>query len=298
LAALPHEPVRKEINVKLEGSRTQKNLLAAFSGESQARNAYTYYAEAARKAGQPLVADAFNDIAKNEEEHARAQLEFLGKIQDTGSNLEAALTGEHQERTAIYPEYARVAREEGFQEIAEFFERVGKVEGRHEEIIRTLIKNLRDRSAPKERTAGHSSVTLVQVMYPHHANRAGNVHGGEIMKLMDSAAGVVASRHAHSNVVTARVEDLNFIRPVHIGELVFARASVVFVSRTSMEVRVEVETENLATEERHRALTASFIYVALDPSGKPMEIPPLLITTEEGERLFEEGRKRYETRKR
>ena len=283
--------------MNLEGSRTQKNLLAAFSGESQARNAYIYYAEAARKAGHPLIADAFIDIAKNEEEHARAQFEFLAKIKDTGSNLEAAIRGEHQECTTIYPEYARIAREEGFQAIADFFERMGKVEARHEEIISTFIKNLRDQSTPQERTVGHSSVTLVQVMYPHHANRAGNVHGGEIMKMMDSAAGVVASRHAHSNVVTARVEDLNFIRPVHIGELVFARASLVFVSRTSMEVRVEVETENLATEERHKALTASFIYVALDPSGKPMEIPPLLITTEEGEKLFEEGRKRYDARK-
>jgi acyl-CoA hydrolase len=85
---------------------------------------------------------------------------------------------------------------------------------------------------------------------------------------------------------------------VHIGELVFARAQLVFVSRTSMEVRVEVETENLATEERHKALTASFIYVSLDNTGKPMKVPPLLITTEEGERLFEEGRKRYASRKR
>jgi len=141
-------------------------------------------------------------------------------------------------------------------------------------------------------------VSLIQVMLPHQGNIAGNVHGGEIMKMMDTAAGVAAARHAHSNVVTAKVEELNFLRPVQIGELVFAHASLIFVSHTSMEVRVEVETENLVTEERHKALTASFIYVALDQTGKPTEVPPLLITTEEGQRLFEEGRKRYEARKR
>jgi acyl-CoA hydrolase len=118
------------------------------------------------------------------------------------------------------------------------------------------------------------------------------------MKLMDTAAGVVAARHAHSNVVTVKVEELNFIRPVHIGELVFVQASLTFASRTSMEIRVEVETESLATEKRQTALTAYFIYVALDQNGRPMEVPPLLITTEEGKRRFEEGRKRYQERKR
>jgi len=283
--------------MNLEGSKTGKNLEEAFAAESKARNAYIFYADAAQKAGHSFVADAFLDIAKNEEEHARGYLEFLGKIQDTRANLEAAAHGEHYECTAVYPEFARTAREEGFHEIADFFERMSKVEARHEAIIKNLLQNLKENSSPKERTAGHSSVTLVQVMYPHNANRAGNVHGGEIMKMMDTAAGVVASRHAHSNAVTAKVEDLNFLRPLHIGDLVFAHASLVFVSRTSMEVRVEVETENLDTEKRQKALTASFIYVAMDQSGKPMEVPPLLITTEEGERLFEEGRKRYEARK-
>jgi acyl-CoA hydrolase len=283
--------------MKLEGSKTGQNLEKAFAAESKARSAYAFYADAAQKAGHSFVADAFWEIAKNEEEHARGYLEFLGKIRDTRANLDAAAHGEHYECTAIYPEYARTAREEGFHEIADYFERMSKVEARHERIIKKLLQNMKENSSPKERTAGHSSVTLVQVMYPHNANRAGNVHGGEIMKMMDTAAGVVAHRHAHSNAVTAKVEDLNFLQPLHIGDLVFAHASLVFVSRTSMEVRVEVETESLDTEKRQKALTASFIYVAMDPSGKPMEVPPLLITTEEGERLFEEGRKRYEARK-
>jgi uncharacterized protein (TIGR00369 family) len=283
--------------MNLKGSRTEQNLERAFAAESKARNFYTYYAEAARKAGHPFIADAFMEIAQNEEEHARGHLGFLEKIQDTVTNLETAAHGEHYEATSIYPEFAQTAREEGLTEIAEYFERMTKVEARHEAIIHTLQTHLQEQTIPKERTVGHSAMTLVQIMYPHQGNWAGNVHGGEIMKLMDTVAGVVAHRHAHSNVVTAKVEELNFLKPVLIGELVFAHAKLVFVTRTSMEVRVEVETESLATEERQIALTASFIYVSLDTTGKPMEVPPLLITTEEGERLFEEGRQRYELRK-
>jgi uncharacterized protein (TIGR00369 family) len=283
--------------MNLKGSRTEKNLEMAFAAESKARNAYTFYAAAAEKAGQTFVSDVFLEIAQNEEEHARGHYEFLGKIQDTQNNLETAVHGEHYECTTIYPEFAQTAREEGFQEIGDYFERMAKVEARHEEIIEDLLEKLKGQAIPKERTAGHSSVTLVEVMLPHQGNSAGNVHGGEIMKMMDTAGGVVAARHAHSNVVTAKVEELNFLRPVHIGELVFAHARLVFVSRTSMEVRVEVETENLSSEERHQALTASFIFVALDQNGHPREVSPLLITTEEGEKLFEEGRKRYQARK-
>jgi acyl-CoA hydrolase/ferritin len=283
--------------MNLKGSKTQQNLEKAFAAESKARHFYTYYAETARRAGHPFIADAFMEIAHNEEEHARSYLGFLDKVKDTITNLETAAHGEHYEATSIYPEFARTARGEGFDEIADYFERMTKVEGRHETIIRTLQDHLKEQTVPKERTIGHSAMTLVQIMYPHQGNWAGNVHGGEIMKLMDTVAGVVAHRHAHTNVVTAKVEELNFLRPVHIGELVFAHARLTFVSRTSMEVLVEVETEDLATEERHKALTASFIYVSLDNTGKPMEVPPLLITTEEGERFFEEGRKRYESRK-
>lgn len=281
----------------LEGSQTEKNLEKAFAAESKALNNYTYYAETARRAGHLFVADAFTEIAHNEEEHARSYLRFLDEVKDTASNLEKAAHGEHYEATSIYPEFSRTAREEGFEEIADYFERMTRVEARHEAIIHNLRQHLNAQTTPKERTIGHSSMTLIQIMYPHQGNWAGNVHGGEIMKMMDTVAGVVAHRHAHTNVVTAKVEELNFLRPVMIGELVFAHARLTFVSRTSMEVLVEVETESMATEERHKALTASFIYVSLDNAGKPVEVPPLLITTEEGERLFEEGRKRYEARK-
>ncbi len=281
----------------LKGSRTEKNLRAALAGESQARNLYVFFTEQARKADLPLIADVFLEIAQNEEEHARHFFQFLGGPQDTAQNLETSARKEHEEHTVFYPEFARAAREEGFEAIAECFEKMIQVEKRHEEICRDLGKNLAEKSPIPVRTVGHSSITLAQVMLPHQANRAGNVHGGEVMKLMDSAAGVVAARHSHCNCVTARVEELNFLKPVKVGDLVFAHAFLTFMSRSSMEIRVEVETEDRFTEARQKALTARFIFVALDPNGKPAEVPPILITTEEGEKYFEEGRKRHDGRK-
>ena len=283
--------------MEFAGSRTRKNLEVAFAGESQACEAYMYYAEAAKKAGHYPIADIFLEIAQNEGEHAKAHFESLGRIKDTRTNLELVAQSEKYEGTLMYPEFARTAREEGFPEIADCFERMSKVEARHEEICLNLLKIIDKNIFPKERTIGHSSVTIAQLMLPHQANPAGYVHGGEIMKMMDNAAGVVAARHTHTNVVTARVDDINFLRPVRVGDLVLVHACLTFVGHSSMEIFIEVETENLAKEERQKALTANYIYVALDHSGKPTPVPPLLITTEEGERLFEEGRKRYEARK-
>jgi len=286
-----------EKGMDVKGTETEKNLETAFAGESQARNAYIYYAEAAKKAGQPHIADVLLEIAQNEEEHARAHFDFLGGIGDIPANLEAVTEREEYEHTSMYPEFAKTARAEGFQQIADCFERMSEVEGKHEEISRNLLKIFGDRSIPQERTIGHSSVTMAQLMLPHQANPAGYVHGGEIMKIMDNAAGVVAARHAHSNVVTARVDDINFLNPVRVGDLVHVHARLTFVGHSSMEIRIEVETEHLGSEERRQALSAHFIYVALNQRGKPTRVPPLLITTEEGERLFEEGRERYEARR-
>jgi uncharacterized protein (TIGR00369 family) len=286
-----------EEGMNLKGSKTEKNLEAAFAGESQARNAYIYYADAAKKAGHHAIADVLLEIAQNEGEHARTHFDFLGGIGETRTNLEAVARREQYEHTSLYPEFAKTAREEGFQEIAACFEVMSRVEGKHEEICLNLLKNFTEHYAPPERTVGHSSVTMAQLMLPHQANPAGYVHGGEIMKIMDNAAGVVAARHAHTNVVTARVDDINFLNPVRVGDLVLAHAMLTFVGRSSMEIRIEVETEHLGSEERRLALSAFFVYVALDPTGKPTEVPPLLITTEEGERLFAEGRNRYEARR-
>jgi acyl-CoA hydrolase/ferritin len=280
----------------LKGSKTEKNLEEAFSDESRVQNTYRYYADAASETGHGPIADVFWEIAQNEGEHAKTHFEFLGRIQDTRKNLEAVLQREKYEGSVMYPEFARTAREEGFREIAECFERMSKGEAKHEGVCFCLLKQLDEQITPKERTVGHSSVVMVQLMLPHQANLAGYVHGGEIMKIMDNAAGVVAARHAHTNVVTVRVDNIFFLKPVRVGDVLLVRASLTFVGRSSMEIRVEVETENIGQEKKQKALTANFIYVSLDKTGKPAELPPLLITTEE-ERLFEEGRKRYEAHK-
>ncbi len=283
--------------MSLKGSKTEKNLEDAFAGESRAQNTYLYYADTARKAGHDHIADFFLEIAKNEGEHARTQFEFLGQIKDTRANLEAVVRKEKFEGAIMYPEFATTAREEGFEEIAVSFELMSKVEAKHEEISLNLLKQFHEHIIPRERTIGHSSVVMAQLMLPHQANLAGYVHGGEIMKIMDNAAGVVAARHAHTNVVTVRVDNIFFLKPVRVGDVLLVHASLTFVGHSSMEIRVEVEKESIAQERRQKALTANFIYVSLDKMGKPAGVPPLLITTEEGERLFEEGRKRYEARK-
>jgi acyl-CoA hydrolase/ferritin len=283
--------------MNFKGSKTEKNLEEAFADESQAQNTYRYYADAAEKAGQGPIADVFWEIAQNEGEHARAHFEFLGRIQDTRKNLEAVVRKEKYEGTVMYPELAKTAREEGFGEIAECFEHMSKAEAKHEEVCVHLLKQFDEQITPKERTVGHSSVVMAQLMLPHQANLAGYVHGGEIMKIMDNAAGVVAARHAHTNVVTVRADNIFFLKPVRVGDVLLVHASLTFVGHSSMEIRVEVETENAAQEKRQKALTAIFIYVSLDKTGKPAEVPPLLITTEEEEKLFEEGRQRYEARR-
>jgi len=283
--------------MNFKGSKTEKNLEEAFADESRAQNTYRYYADAAEKAGHDPIADVFWEIAQNEGEHARTHFEFLGRIQDTRRNLEAVVRKEKYEGTVMYPEFAKTAREEGFGEIAECFEHMSKAEAKHEEVCVHLLKQFDEHIPPKERTVGHSSVVMAQLMLPHQANLAGYVHGGEIMKIMDNAAGVVAARHAHTNVVTVRADNIFFLKPVRVGDVLLVHASLTFVGHSSMEIRVEVETENAAQEKRQKALTAIFIYVSLDKTGKPAEVPPLLITTEEEEKLFEEGRQRYEARR-
>ena len=139
-----------------------------------------------------------------------------------------------------------------------------------------------------------SHVTLAQVVLPMQANPAGNVHGGEIIKLMDSTAGVAAQKHAQTNVVTARIEEINFKRPIHIGELVTCKAQVIYTGRTSMEVFVTVESEDLVAGERQIALTAFFTMVSLDKNGKPSPVPGIDLESanEYEKKLYKEGEKR------
>ena len=148
----------------------------------------------------------------------------------------------------------------------------------------------------KEKRVQESSVIMAQQMNPQDANPAGNVHGGVIMKLIDTAAGAVAIRHARSNAVTASIDRLDFFHPVFVGDFVTLRASLNFVGRTSMEVGVRVESENLLTGERRHTSTAYLTYVALDGQGQPLSLPPMILETDEEKRRNREAKVRRETR--
>jgi len=208
-----------------------------------------------------------------------------------------AVENEHEQVVRFYPQAAETAAQEGFTDIADFFRRIVKVEAKHEKNFRDLQSGLEKGAIFEGRTVGHSEVEMAQLMLPAQANPAGFVHGGELMKMMDNAAGVVAARHAHSNVVTARVEDINFHTPVRVGSLVIVHAKLVFTSRSSMQIRVEVEVENIGQERRVPALTANFIMVAVDATGKSIAIPWLIMQTEEEEKLFTTAEETYKARK-
>ena len=132
--------------MELKGSKTEANLMAAFAGESQARNKYTYYASQAKKDGYEQIAAIFEETANNEKEHAKMWFKELngGKIPDTITNLKDAAGGEKYEWTEMYKEFAEVAREEGFTRIAKLFEEVGKIEKHHEERYLKLVGNIED----------------------------------------------------------------------------------------------------------------------------------------------------------
>ena len=130
--------------MELKGSKTEENLMKAFAGESQARNKYTYYASKAKKEGYEQIAAIFTETADNEKEHAKMWFKLLngGEVPSTIDNLKAAAQGENDEWTDMYPEMARVAKEEGFDRIAYLFDAVGKIEKEHEERYLKLLENV------------------------------------------------------------------------------------------------------------------------------------------------------------
>ena len=132
--------------MKLEGTKTQANLMTAFAGESQARNKYTYYASQAKKEGYEQIANIFTETANNEMAHAKIWFKLLhdGAVPDTATNLDDAAAGENYEWTDMYATFAREAAEEGFTKIAYLFEAVGKIEKEHEERYRALLKNVEE----------------------------------------------------------------------------------------------------------------------------------------------------------
>jgi len=130
--------------VELKGSKTERNLKAALAGESEARSRYTFFASVAKKEGFEQIAAVFLETAENEKEHAKLWARALGLIGDTAANLEAAAQGEHYEWTSMYRDFAREAREEGFDEIARLFEEVAEVEKAHEQRYRRLLARVRE----------------------------------------------------------------------------------------------------------------------------------------------------------
>jgi acyl-CoA hydrolase len=141
-----------------------------------------------------------------------------------------------------------------------------------------------------------SSVVTAQMMMPQDANPAGNVHGGVVVKIIDEAAGVVAARHSRRNVVIASIDRMDFHHPIFVGDLLFFKASLNVVGRSSMEIGVRVEAENLMTGEVRHAASAYLTYVAIDTQGLPVEVPPLIVETEEERRRQREGKARRELR--
>lgn len=152
--------------MKLKGSKTEQNLLKAFAGESQARNRYTYFSSVAKKEGYEQISEIFQETADNEKEHAKIFFEYLqesegslveitaeypaGKIGTTQENLLEAAEGEHLEWGTVYPEFEKVARKEGFKEIADSFNKISEIEEKHEDRYRVLLNNIKQNQVFKK----------------------------------------------------------------------------------------------------------------------------------------------------
>jgi acyl-CoA hydrolase len=144
--------------------------------------------------------------------------------------------------------------------------------------------------------ASASSVTLIRPMDLTDANLLGNVHGGEVMKLVDNAGGLAAMKHCGGPVVTVAMDEMSFIEPVFVGDVVTVKAMVNDAGHTSLEVGVRVEAENVVTGRRVHTSSAYLVYVALDDEGKPRPVPPLLAGTEEERQRQREAKLRGGTR--
>lgn len=148
----------------------------------------------------------------------------------------------------------------------------------------------------KPKSAQESEVTMTHLVLPQDANPAGNLHGGVILKHIDTAGGVVAKRHSRTNIVTASIDRMAFKLPAYMGELLTFKASINHVGRTSMEVGVRVESEDLSTGEVRHTNSAYLTFVALGDNGKPTPVPPLLLEDETAKRRYREAELRRELR--
>ena len=148
----------------------------------------------------------------------------------------------------------------------------------------------------KSKSVKETSVFISQVVSPQDANPLGNVHGGFIMKLIDTAAAVVASRHSNTDAVTASVDRIDFHHPAFIWEIITLKASLNLVGRTSMEVGVRVEAENIRSMEKRHIASAYLTFVALDENHHPKEVPQLILEDEDEIRRNQEAASRRKTR--
>ena len=142
------------------------------------------------------------------------------------------------------------------------------------------------------KSPNESKAEMTVRMFPSDANPAGNVFGGEILKQIDLIAGLVSQRHSRSNTVTASIDRVNFLRPVYVGNALILNARLNYVHRSSMEIEITVEAEDLITGKKTLTNTAYVTAVALDRSGKTAEVPPLMLETEEDKMRYAEGEKR------
>jgi acyl-CoA hydrolase len=141
-----------------------------------------------------------------------------------------------------------------------------------------------------------SHTTIAELMMPHMANVLGNVHGGVLLGMMDRVAAVAAIRHAQRTCVTVSVDRVHFREPIHVGELVTMYSSVNFAHRTSLEVGVRVESENVLTGKRRHTNSCYLTFVAIDENGRPAEVPPVLPETDEERTRFRQAGARREQR--
>ena len=146
------------------------------------------------------------------------------------------------------------------------------------------------------KSPNESKAEMTVRMFPSDANPNGNVFGGEILKQIDLIAGLVAQRHARMNTVTASIDRVNFLKPVFVGNAIILNARVNYVHRSSMEIEIKVESEDLMNGNRTLTNTAFVTAVALGPDGKTREVPPLLLETEEDKKRFTEGQIRMNQR--
>jgi len=146
------------------------------------------------------------------------------------------------------------------------------------------------------KTVSETALTTAEIMNPSDCNIAGNIQGGVIMRLIDNAAGTVAVRHGRANAVTASIDRIDFHYPVYPGDLVTCKASINYVGKTSMEVGVRVESENLISGVSKHVAKAYLTFVALDKAGRPMLLPPLIPQTADEKRRNQEAEKRREYR--